>query len=123
MALSGLAILNPIAARAGDQSASGSTIALYAAASRDAPQAYRVVGTVRGQVCRKSSETAPTDAEAIASLKASAGALGADSVVDVDFDRRAPGPASKGQFQQPCWQSVTVSGLAVITRQVREATN
>jgi uncharacterized protein YbjQ (UPF0145 family) len=123
MALSGLAVLSPVAVLAADQPASAKAITLYAAASRDAPQSYRVLGAVRGQVCRKPSETAPTDAEAIASLKASAGALGADSIIGVDFYRRAPGPATKGQFQQACWQSISVSGTAVMTGQVREATN
>ena len=85
------------------------TFVVFPAGAAGPPPAVKtVLGTVRGQLCRRPWDTAATDAEALAPLEAKARALGANGLVDVRFDRQRTDLKSK------CWQRVSVTGSAVV---------
>jgi hypothetical protein len=84
------------------------TFVVYPAGVSGPPPAVKtVLATVSHQLCRKSWDTAATDAEALAPLEAKARALGANGLVNVRFDRRRTDIKS-------CWQRVSVTGAAVV---------
>jgi hypothetical protein len=85
------------------------TFVVFPAGASGAPPAVKsVLGTVRDQMCRRPWDTAATDAEALAPLEGKARALGANGLVNVRFDRHRTNLKSK------CWQSVSVTGSAVV---------
>lgn len=85
------------------------TLVVYSAGdSGPSPAVKTVLGRVSDQMCRRPWDTAATDAEALAPLKAKARALGANGLVDVRFDRRRAG------LKSACWQRVSVTGSAVV---------
>jgi uncharacterized protein YbjQ (UPF0145 family) len=112
MAVSGLAMIGPVAAHADEQS--GAAAPVFVSNTREAPQGFRTVASVEGQACAKSGQPSPTDADAVEALRANARQMGAEGVINVKFYRRQPGPAPRASLVAQCWQMTQATGTAVM---------
>jgi hypothetical protein len=120
LALLFLGALAPVTARAADQPASsGAGVAIFASTGPQPPLGYKTLASIQGQVCRKPFEPPPTESEALEVLKARAQALGANGIMDLQFDRQAPGPAPRGSTSAPCWQWIKATGTAILVISMR----
>ena len=72
------------------------------------PPTRTIIGAVSNHICGRPWDVRVSDEQAIEALKAKSRDLGANGLIDVRLDRH------RSDLKAPCWNSVRVSGTAVI---------
>ena len=74
------------------------------------PSTSRIIGEVHATSCKNKTWQPPSSkGDALAQLRVKALRMGADAITDVTFDRHGT-----DAWGTNCWNSVTVSGIAVV---------